>query len=65
MMPDVALSLGGTVSAEHGIGLTKRRELIKMTSGVEMDLMQAVRQAWDPAQVFNNDTIMVTERCIG
>jgi FAD/FMN-containing dehydrogenase len=55
---DVSLALGGTVSAEHGIGITKRRELIKMLAPVELELMQALKQAWDPGHVFNPEKIL-------
>ncbi|MBA2400110.1 MAG: FAD-binding oxidoreductase [Bradyrhizobium sp.] len=53
-----SLTLGGTVSAEHGIGLTKRNELIRMMSAAEIELMRAVKRAYDPKGIFNSQTIL-------
>ncbi len=58
MVEDIALALGGTVSAEHGIGQTKREALERMKSGRELALMRAVRAAFDPAAILNPDKIL-------
>ncbi|MDC7784360.1 FAD-binding oxidoreductase [Rhodoplanes sp. TEM] len=50
---DIALDLGGTVSAEHGIGQGKRAALARMLSVPERDLMRAVKTAFDPDGLFN------------
>ncbi len=50
---DVAHALNGSFSAEHGIGLLKRRELERFRSGVELDLMRRVKSALDPANIMN------------
>jgi FAD/FMN-containing dehydrogenase len=50
---DIALSLGGTVSAEHGIGRGKRAALERMLSAPELDLMRAIKRAFDPEGLFN------------
>jgi FAD/FMN-containing dehydrogenase len=59
---DVSLSLGGTVSAEHGIGMTRRNELVKMMSAAELKLMQALKQVWDPKGIFNHGKILFAQR---
>lgn len=43
----------GTFSAEHGIGQLKRGELASTKSEVELDLMRAVKTAFDPAGLMN------------
>jgi len=45
---DLALNLGGTVSAEHGIGKLKRRYLARMVGEVELEAMRRTRRALDP-----------------
>jgi FAD/FMN-containing dehydrogenase len=49
----LVMSLGGSFSAEHGIGLVKVRELARYKSPVELALMQRVKQALDPAGILN------------
>ncbi len=44
---------GGTVSAEHGIGLSKKRWLPFTRSEVELGLMRTIKQALDPRGLLN------------
>jgi FAD/FMN-containing dehydrogenase len=50
---DIALQLGGTISAEHGIGLLKRNELASRHSPVSTAWMRAIKQALDPRGILN------------
>ncbi len=50
---DVAHALGGTFSAEHGIGRTLLGEMATYKSGVELELMRSIKQALDPHNLFN------------
>ena len=50
---DLALSLGGTISAEHGIGQLKRAELGQRQSATRTAWMRAIKLALDPEQRFN------------
>jgi FAD/FMN-containing dehydrogenase len=50
---DVAHALGGTFSAEHGIGRTLIGEMAHYKPPAELALMRAVKQAFDPDNVFN------------
>lgn len=50
---DLAHALSGSISAEHGLGQLKRAEILRYKSGVEMDLMHAVKQALDPHNRMN------------
>ncbi|MEW6639164.1 MAG: FAD-binding oxidoreductase [Pseudomonadota bacterium] len=54
----VALGLGGTVSAEHGIGAIKRMALRRMRSAVEIDAMQRLKTALDPQGLLNPGKIL-------
>ncbi len=50
---DLAVSMGGSFSAEHGIGQIKRGEMIRYRSDVEMDLMARIKSAFDPHNGMN------------
>ncbi|NTS32915.1 FAD-binding oxidoreductase [Phyllobacterium sp. BT25] len=45
--------MGGSFSAEHGIGLEKRPELISEGDPVKLNLMRMVKQALDPHGIMN------------
>ncbi len=49
----VAARLGGSFSAEHGVGLLKVSEMKRLRSTVELDLMRTIKQALDPAGIMN------------
>lgn len=46
-------SYGGSVSAEHGIGLHKKSYLSASRTAAELDVMRAVKQALDPTAIMN------------
>jgi len=50
---DLVHELGGSISAEHGLGQLKREEILRYKSGTEMDLMRAVKLALDPRGLMN------------
>lgn len=49
-----AISVGGTASAEHGIGLAKRRFLVE-EHGAAVEVMKKIKQALDPNNILNPD----------
>ncbi|MFA6265087.1 MAG: FAD-binding oxidoreductase [Pseudolabrys sp.] len=55
---DVAVSLGGTVSAEHGIGLIRREALARMRSAENIGLMQALKTMLDPQGIMNPGKVL-------
>jgi FAD/FMN-containing dehydrogenase len=46
-------SLGGSISAEHGVGTLKARWLPLVRSAAERDLFARIRRALDPAGILN------------
>ncbi|NJD25420.1 MAG: FAD-binding oxidoreductase [Betaproteobacteria bacterium] len=50
---DAVDALGGSISAEHGIGQLKRDELLRYKSPVEIALMQTLKQALDRGGLMN------------
>jgi len=45
--------VGGSFSAEHGIGLEKRASLAAWAGGTRLTLMRAVKAVFDPAGIMN------------
>ena len=50
---DLVDAANGSISAEHGIGQLKRSELKRYKSGIEIELMQRIKAAFDPRGLFN------------
>jgi FAD/FMN-containing dehydrogenase len=55
---DLVSELGGSFSAEHGIGRLKVGELERYTSPVELALMRAVKRAFDPHGIMNPGKVL-------
>ena len=52
VLPTVA-ELGGTISAEHGVGVAKNRWLHLVRSPGEIDAQRTIRRALDPRNILN------------
>ncbi len=50
---DLVMNNGGSISAEHGIGSAKSTELVARKSAVEMAMMRALKQTFDPENRMN------------
>ena len=50
---DLVHHLGGSISAEHGIGQLRREDNRRYKSSEEMDLMLRIKQALDPNLIMN------------
>jgi FAD/FMN-containing dehydrogenase len=55
---EVVLDLGGSISAEHGIGIMKRAELAQVKGDVAMDLMRKIKAAFDPKGILNPGKVL-------
>lgn len=55
---DTSLAMGGTISAEHGIGRVKRNALAAARDPAELALMRRVKQALDPAGLMNPGAVV-------
>ncbi|MFZ5572120.1 MAG: FAD-binding oxidoreductase [Thermodesulfobacteriota bacterium] len=50
---DYTLELGGTISGEHGVGITKSPYIEKEIGPVELSLMKAIKTVFDPKGLLN------------
>lgn len=57
MLHDITLRLGGSISAEHGIGRFKRDEFHRTVNVAEFEAMRAVKRALDPEGIMNPGVI--------
>jgi FAD/FMN-containing dehydrogenase len=55
---ETVLSLNGSISAEHGIGVMKREELAQVKGDVAMDLMRSIKAAFDPKGILNPGKVL-------
>jgi len=55
---DIVTRMGGSISAEHGIGRLKREELTHYVSATELDMMRTVKKALDPHNIMNPEKMI-------
>jgi FAD/FMN-containing dehydrogenase len=57
-MFDLVESLGGSISAEHGIGRLKAAEFAERADPVELAVMRALKRALDPKAILNPGKVL-------
>jgi FAD/FMN-containing dehydrogenase len=55
---DLVHELKGSISAEHGIGRSKRDELPRFKSAVELELMRGIKRVFDPNGILNPGKVL-------
>jgi glycolate oxidase len=50
---EVCAEVGGTITGEHGVGIEKQEEMALIFNETDLRIMQQVRGAWNPDQLFN------------
>ena len=50
---DITLALGGTISGEHGVGVSKRPYISKEIGPVEQAIMKNIKRVFDPSGLLN------------
>jgi len=50
---ELSLSLGGTISGEHGIGLIRKRFLPMALEKTQIELMKGIKRIFDPNNILN------------
>ncbi len=54
----LVVEMDGSISAEHGIGKLKRESMAKVKSPTEMEMMRAVKNAFDPKGIMNPGKVL-------
>jgi glycolate oxidase len=62
---DLCIEHGGSITGEHGVGVDKSRHMARMFTDVDLDTMQMVRCAFDPAGLCNPGKVFPTPRLCG
>jgi FAD/FMN-containing dehydrogenase len=57
-MFDLVESLGGSISAEHGIGRLKAEEFARRADPAELAVMQTIKRALDPKGILNPGKVL-------
>ncbi len=55
---DIVCALGGSISAEHGIGILKKPQLGRRADPVKLQMMQTIKTALDPDNILNPRNIL-------
>ena len=55
---DIVVALGGSISAEHGLGQIKGQYLQLQKSSIEIELMQRIKAAIDPQLIMNPGKVL-------
>lgn len=58
---DLVADYGGSISAEHGLGMLRSEEAARYKSPVELTMMQAIKRALDPAGIMNPGKVFPAE----
>jgi FAD/FMN-containing dehydrogenase len=55
---EIVLRMGGSISAEHGIGVLKRDELPEVKDKVAIELMRSIKAMLDPLGIMNPGKVL-------
>ena len=58
MVYDIVTSLGGSISAEHGLGALKREEITRYKGALELELMRSNKRTLDPHGLMNPGKVL-------
>jgi FAD/FMN-containing dehydrogenase len=55
---EIVMRMGGSISAEHGIGVLKRDELLDVKDKVAIELMRSIKAMLDPRGIMNPGKVL-------
>src|SRR6056297_2615457 len=58
VVDDTAIEIGGSFSAEHGVGLTKKPAMLRHKNSAAVQAMRAIKQALDPKGIMNPGKVL-------
>jgi len=59
IIDDIAVGLGGSITAEHGVGSTYRARLARTKEPIELDLMRRIKATLDPQGLMNPGKVLI------
>jgi glycolate oxidase len=62
---DLCIAYGGSITGEHGVGMDKAKYMPRMFTADDLDTMQLLRCAFDPAGLANPGKVFPTPRLCG
>jgi len=60
LVHDAVVARGGSISAEHGLGVLRRDEAARYKTPVEIQLMRALKHAFDPMGTMNPAKVLAS-----
>lgn len=54
----VTHELGGSFSAEHGVGLSKKKSMARMKDPIALEIMHSIKQSLDPLNLMNPGKVL-------
>jgi len=57
-MYEAALSYGGTITAEHGTGKTRKKHMTQQYTAREIEIMKNIKKSFDPNGILSPGTIL-------
>jgi len=58
LVHDAVMRLGGSISAEHGIGQLRREELVHYKPSLDLEMMRTLKHAFDPKGILNPGKVL-------
>jgi FAD/FMN-containing dehydrogenase len=58
LVHDAVAANSGSISAEHGIGVLRRDEMLRYKSPVELAMMRRLKHAFDPLGIMNPGKVL-------
>jgi len=56
---DIVAGLGGSISAEHGLGALKCHEIANYKTALELELMRSIKRTLDPDNIMNPGKVLL------
>ena len=60
-LTDIVASLGGSITAEHGVGRLRISEVSRYRSELEMEMMARLKRCFDPLNLMNPGKLLTRE----
>jgi len=59
---EYCISIGGSITGEHGVGMEKRHLMPRLFTEEDLDVMASLRSAFNSENILNPDKLLPTPR---